>query len=429
MLYLISPILALRADPVLEWLKIFKNPPVFEYSDVPFLCSIHNLSNLNESFNSCQKMYDPTGYIAQSVLALSDLALDILDGNLTLLPNLIEQTPNTTTCTMEDLNLTSVNSEAISKWKHLKSLSVSYNKIKILPNHFLSGCQRLHSLSISNNEIIEMELEAFAGLSSLTTLYLSSNHIGILNPNVFKPLINLKGLSLANNRIRKVDSNLFCNNVKLDWLNLSHNNLRNVELQAVNKLQELYISHNPMVNINLRYMDSLKLLNITNCSLKTLFVPLRIRFLYAYNNQISHITTEPNSKLLSLRIGSNNLDDSVDLRSFVNLRVLDLSNNNITKLNFNNFLGLNKLLSLQLNFIRVKDINIIEMMKTLPALQQFNVSSINLSTEKSMRIQQNAEKIGIPIEIHHDEGTNLITLIKNGDVGKYFYEILNVFSF
>lgn len=407
MLYLISPTLAQSS-----WDKMFNYSVSFQ--DIPFSCDIHNLIKLNESFNSCEKKKDQR---------ISILAFRILDRNLTLLPNLIEQSPNTTMVVMNDLNLTSINSEDISKWKHLTRLDVSYNNLKKLPSHLLSGCQTLYELYISDNEIIEIEIETFADISSLIHLVLSSNHIEILNPNLFKPLINLKSLSLDNNRIQTVDPYLFSNNVKLDWLNLSYNNISNVELQMVNKLQQLYISDNPIVNIDLKYIYSLKLLNISNCFLKTLFVPSNILFLYAFNNQISHITTQSNSKLLSLRIGLNKLHDSFDLRSLVNLRVLDLSNNNITNLNFANFLGLNKLLNLQLNSICVKDVNIIEMMKTLPALQQLNISSIYLSTETSMKIQQNARKFEFPIEIYHDEKTNITTLIKNGLVD--FDEYLN----
>lgn len=407
MLYLISPTSAQSDWDILE---------MFNYTvsikDYPFGCDIHNLSKLNESFNFCEK----------NAFGAPILGLTILDRNLTLLPNLIDETPNTTMVIMTDLNLTSINSEDISKWKRLTRLSVSYNNLKKLPNHLLSGCQALSELYISDNEIIEMEIETFADLPSLVLLVLASNRIEKLNPNLFKPLINLKFLTLDDNRIRTVDPYLFCNNVKLDWLNLSQNNISNVELQMVNKLQQLYISDNPIVNINLKSMDSLKLLNISNCSLKTLFVPSHMLFLYAHNNQISHITTQPNSKLLSLRIGLNKLHDSFDLRSLVNLRVLDLSNNDITNLNFTNFLGLEKLLNLQLNSICVKDVNIIEMMKTLPALQQLNISSVNLSTETSMRIQQNAIKIDFPIEIHNDEKTNVTTLVKNGHVD--FHESL-----
>lgn len=96
MLYLISPPLELRAYPVFDLYKLVNNASPRYYSDVPFGCNIYNLTNLNESFNSCQKNYDLTGATAQSVLALRDLAHTILDSNLTLLPNLIEQTPNTT---------------------------------------------------------------------------------------------------------------------------------------------------------------------------------------------------------------------------------------------------------------------------------------------------------------------------------------------
>ena len=167
-------------------------------------------------------------------------------------------------------------------------------------------------------------------------------------------------------------------------------------------------------------LSSLKLLNISNCFLKSLFIPSNILFMYANNNRISHITTQSNSKLLSLRIGLNKLNDSFDLRSLVNLRVFDLSNNYITNLNFTKFHGLKKLLNLQINSIYIKDVNIIEMMNTLPALQRFNNSSKNLSTKKAMQIKQVAEENGFSVEIYHDEKTNTTALIKNGLVD--FYE-------
>lgn len=111
-----------------------------------FLCMI----------NACDKNFN---YRKAPILALT-----ISDRNLTLLPNLIEQTPNTTRVELCDLNLTSINCEDISKWKHLRSLSVSCNNIKKLPNHLLSGCQMLRDLYVSDNQIIEMEIETFADL-------------------------------------------------------------------------------------------------------------------------------------------------------------------------------------------------------------------------------------------------------------------------
>lgn len=377
----------------------------------PLICDIHNLANFNESFSVCKKTNGDFPF----------LALTILDRNLTMLPSLIEETPNTTTVTMNDLNLTSINSEDISKWKHLTLLDVSYNNLKKLPNRFLSGCDTLFSLALIENEITEFEIDTFAALSSLTVLYLSSNRILTLDRDLFKPLINLKQLSLDNNRLQTVDPYLFRNNVKLDRLVLGHNNISIVDFRMVKKLQSLYISDNPIVSINLNGMDSLILLNISNCFLKSLFIPSNMRFMHASNNRISHITTQSNSKLLSLRIASNKLNDSFDLRSLVNLRVLDLSNNYITNLNFTNFYGLTKLLNLQITSIYIKDVNIIEMMKTMPALQRFNISSKHLSTEKAMQIKQVAKKNNFSVEIYHDEKTNTTALIKNGLVT--FHEI------
>lgn len=271
-------------------------------------------------------------------------ALVIYDKNLTLISNLVKQTPNISIAVMYNLNSTSINSREICKWKNFTILLYEGHKLSILPSRLLSDCNTLFHLSLADNEIIEMETDTFVDLSSLRILNLSKNQIEILNPNLFKSLINLEDLYLDNNRIQTIGPDLFQHNKELFRLNLGHNKIKSCHDESFRmskNLRDLLINWNQnLANINLKYLDLLNLVIINNCMLKTLFIPSNVVYFYANHNQLSHITFQSKSKLELLKIAFNNFTDLLDLRPLTNLRILDLSSNAITYISLNNFFGL-----------------------------------------------------------------------------------------
>lgn len=373
-------------------------------------CKIVDFKKLNENLEMCEKTR-----IEDAIYALV-----IYDKNLTLISNLVKQTPNISIAVMYNLNSTSINSMEICKWKNLTDLFYEGHKLSKLPSRLLSDCNTLFNLKLADNEIIEMETDTFVNLSSLRVLSLSKNQIEILDPDLFKSLINLEELYLDNNRLQTIGPDLFQYNKELFRLNLSHNEIKSVHDESFRmskKLRDLLINWNQnLTNINLKYLDLLNLLIINNCMLKTLLVPSNMVYFYANHNQLSHITFQSNSKLELLKIAFNNFTDLFDLRPLTNLHVLDLSNNGITNISLNNFFGLNKLMDLQLNSVSVRDIDIVKMTENMPALQRFNITSDCIHIEHARQIQQDAKKNNISVEIYQDEKTNFTLFIKDGIV-------------
>lgn len=373
-------------------------------------CKIVDFKKLNENLEMCEKTR-----IEDAIYALV-----IYDKNLTLIPNLVKQTPNISIAVMSNLNSTSISSMEICKWENLTVLLYQGHKLSKLPSRLLSDCNTLFNLGLANNEITEMETDTFVDLSSLRVLNLSKNQIEILDPDLFKSLINLEELYLRDNCVQTISPDLFQYNKELFRLDLSHNKIKSVHdesFQMSKKLRDLLINWNQnLTNINLKYLDLLNLVVINNCMLKTLFIPSNVVYFYANHNQLSHITLQSNSKLELLKIAFNNFTDLIDLRPLTNLHILDLSNNGITNISLNNFFGLNKLIDLQLNSVSVRDINIVKMTENMPALQRFNITSDRIHIEYVRQIQQDAQRKNISVEIYHNEKTNFTSFIKDGIV-------------
>lgn len=383
----------------------------FKYVPIYTGCDILDINNIEKSFELCQE----NGPFFRDNWVFVPV---VKDKNVTLLPKLIEQTPNATGAILTDLNLTSLNGIDICKWKNLTVLDVSFNMLRKLPSHLLPECHTLFRLFVSDNIITKVDTHAFAGLSSLSILILAGNQIETLHRDIFKSLIDLEELYLQYNRIRVIDSDLFRYNKELQILNLGNNKIISVSYKSFYMLKKLHIlrihANSNLMNINLRDMDMLSVVNVSNCSLETLFIPTNVDYIDANYNQISHIIVEPKSRLKILELAFNKFTNLSELQSLVNLKCLDLSNNDIRNIKSTNFFGLNKLINLRVNFIHAKDVNVIEIVENLPALQQFNISSDNISTERAIRIQKDAKKSNIFIEVYYDEKTkfNVISFIK-----------------
>lgn len=350
----------------------------------------------------------------------------VLDKNITLLPNLIEQTPHAKLVLMNKINVESINSTQICQWKNLERLRLGGNKLKKLENPFLSECHMLVKLYLYDNEITELASDTFAVLPLLIELDLGDNRIENLHKNLFKSLTNLQSLNLKNNRIQTIDSDLFFHNKELYSIDLSANKIENIPADAfrtLQKLHRLYIKKNPLTDINLKYLTTLKVVNLNDCLFTQLFITSNITYVYANRNQLSHVIVASDSKLKVLRMAFNNFTGLSQLKSLKNLHILDLSNNAIANINFTNLMNFSKLIDLQLKFIAIEDINIIEMMKHLPALKRFNISSDKLSIEHAKQIQYNVIKNNISIEltVSSDRKTNVTSLMKNAII--YFPEI------
>lgn len=196
------------------------------YNFICYDCLVNDFGRLNETLIGCQTLYDSNWYYGLKPLNTtcyypprekpsSLQGIEITDRNLTLLPNLVEQTPNMRGVVMELLNLSSIDTDVctnICQWKNLQEIILRNNSLKTLPSRFLFNCEQLSILNLSKNAIAEIANNTFDNLSELGALDLSFNQIKALHENTFKPLTKLFELFLNGNQLQTIDPDLFFNN-------------------------------------------------------------------------------------------------------------------------------------------------------------------------------------------------------------------------
>lgn len=122
---------------------------------------------------------------------------------------------------LENLNLSNNNISAFhfgEGLENLRSLNLSYNKVKSLPEG-LEKAKGLRDLKLSENSLEQISLKLPEGLSSLD---LASNELSLLKAEV-GGAIALKELNLSNNKLTNLPDSLFSG--VLVYLNISDNPL------------------------------------------------------------------------------------------------------------------------------------------------------------------------------------------------------------
>ncbi|MFX0098036.1 MAG: leucine-rich repeat domain-containing protein, partial [Candidatus Hodarchaeota archaeon] len=168
---------------------------------------------------------------------------DVLSGTLDLSKNSIQKIKEV---------------EGLSKLIRLKSLNLSFNNIRRIPN--LGFLKDLEVLKLQNNQI--SNIEGLNEVSSLTLLDLSNNKISRIEG--LGNLVNLRTLILSNNQIREIRPSELPRN--LNVLLLDHNKISKIQgLDHLSWLRQLDLSFNKISWLmNLQYLVRLSVLSIHN---------------------------------------------------------------------------------------------------------------------------------------------------------------------
>lgn len=265
---------------------------------------------------------------------------------------------------------------------NLENLDIRYCKIGEIPRYAFSGLSKLKNLTIKtyNTEWTAMSLtissNAFQEQIQLVRLDLASNNIWTLPEKLFCNLDHLVFLNMSRNKLQRVEALSFGNYIgrcarRLRFLDLSFNNfmiLPQFSFEALKNLTHLNISTNGVREIADQVffgMYSLEMLDISGNLLTTLPPELfkenkRLTKFYAQNNTISVLAPglfTGLDMLLELDLGHNNLSstwvNSETFMGLIRLATLDLSFNNIARLDMATFRDLTNLqrLNLQDNII------------------------------------------------------------------------------
>ncbi|XP_038069421.1 toll-like receptor 3 [Patiria miniata] len=275
----------------------------------------------------------------------------------------------------------------------LEELDLSLNDITGLDDDsFGPNLAHLKVLQLYNNSITTISLNALAGLTALESLYMGSNSLKEIEPGTFKHNTQLLTLNLNDNLIASLSQGgPFQGLINLQRLYLSKNKISQTltgdEFQDLGDLTDLDLSGSKLLkdrHIRLK-MDSFKTLSkLTKLNLKKVWlsnidiVPspfaglLELRFLDLSNNNMDNFHQDTFSslgRLETLYLDHNHFDNlwhppnpqeespSMFLRKLVSLRKLDLSFNGFQNVPIGAFHDLGHLKTLHLSNNKLSEIS------------------------------------------------------------------------
>lgn len=235
-----------------------------------------------------------------------------------------------------------------SKVGSLEVLDLSYNELTYLTDEVLLELPSLYRLYLNGNKLKKLSDNCFGGLKFLNTLYLQYNDLETLNIT----LVNLKSLTfldLSYNHLTKITGYETNRLENLEVLNMSHNEIETIDgncfIQSF-KLRKIDLGFNVVKSKIDKHMFSSN---------------VELEFLYLYKNRISFIEGDSfkYNNLTYLDLGKNNITGEIMYNTFAGLKFitkLDLAQQNINILKNKSFVEMTSLVHLNLSRNHIKDI-------------------------------------------------------------------------
>ena len=204
---------------------------------------------------------------------------------------------------------------------------------EIEPGAF-NGLTALTELTLNFNRLERLSVNMFSGINNCKMLYLAQNKISEIEPGSFDGLDNLERLDLNENHLTTLRTDMFLGLSKCAEIRLVHNLISEIESGSFNGLFALRILQIYDNRLERLYMNMFSAL--TNCTQ-----------LLLWSNQIRVI--EPGSfnrlSLEDLYLNHNSLTTlkTGTFQGLLSAISLTLSNNNISSIEENAFIGLKHL--------------------------------------------------------------------------------------
>ncbi|XP_049878273.1 lutropin-choriogonadotropic hormone receptor-like [Pectinophora gossypiella] len=244
----------------------------------------------------------------------------------------------------EDNELPEVSAEALSGARALRTLRLSRNLLRSLPAAALRHAPHLQALELAGNLVSELGEAALPALPALHTLNLKRNRITYIDEKAFVNTPALRVLRLEENLLTELPTAVRLL-PQLEDLSVASNRIEvcaEGALQGCRRLARLELQHNPLSRLPPRALEHLPHLltlvlsearglrwlpSLAGCArLRTLRVD-RARLTALPPRLCRHL---PQLRTLDLKL--NRLQEIPDLRDCAELRVLDLSSNEISSL-------------------------------------------------------------------------------------------------
>jgi len=250
-----------------------------------------------------------------------------------------------------------------TKFPYLRYLDLSFNNFFLLRRSFLLNLLNLKFLFLNNNQILTIDYDSFGLLPGLEYLDLKNNLIYDLGFRLFLNLNNLRVLNLSTNKIENVLGNSFQGLTNLTVLDLSENKIKifdkNISNQLLN-LEEIFLKSNHITSFNFSFVK-LRNLDLSFNNLRELsFISKNVHLSYLdisnndfYKGSIANLL----ENLLFLNASNMGEEFLSNLKYSSNSLVqsLDLSYNNLTKIQKSTFSNLKNLKKLYLKEANLND--------------------------------------------------------------------------
>lgn len=242
----------------------------------------------------------------------------------------------------------------------------SNNLLAKVPSLVFRYAKKLETIFLAHNEIEVIEenafdIESYVGdeVRTIKAIYLENNKLTYLPEKLFHFLRDLSILTLHNNLIQKIDGAEFTGNPNLKYLYLHNNALNSVQnlISYQGTLDQFKINDNP--NIQDVISIAAKIVDITDTNATICLIHKKTETMNAANNNINTIsTTDTDFVLKTLNLSHNLIESISNISVFHQLEVLDLSYNVLTYLDGNSLNTLTKLRELDVSNNDIKKMDL-----------------------------------------------------------------------
>ncbi|XP_075982432.1 G-protein coupled receptor rickets isoform X2 [Anticarsia gemmatalis] len=284
------------------------------------------------------------------------LSLDVSNNNIsTIARDALQPAAGLRELSAEDNFMSEVEGGALRGVRALRTLRLARNLLRDVPTHALAPLHHLQTLNLAGNLISELSDTALPPLPALHTLVLKRNRIVMIDERAFTNTPALRVLRLEENLLTAVPVAVRLLPM-LEDLSVASNRVEVVEagvLQACRRLARLELRANPLGRVHtaaLHHLTHLTTLVVSEARslrvLPALNGTSRLRTLRADRARLTALPPDlckHTPQLRSLDVKLNMLERVPELRDCSELRVLDLSGNEISFVDGSSLEGLRRL--------------------------------------------------------------------------------------